>query len=60
LSIARFFLFYVPLAYLGSVFFGMTGFFAGAVAGNLFMALISWRTLNQTVSGGFESKETMA
>ncbi|MDB3993075.1 MATE family efflux transporter [Gammaproteobacteria bacterium] len=60
LSIARFFLFYVPLAYLGSVFFGMIGFFTGAVAGNLLMALISWRTLNQTVSGGFEPKETMA
>jgi hypothetical protein len=38
----------------------MIGFFAGAVAGNLLMALISWRTLNQTLSEGLESKEITA
>ena len=60
LSITRFFLFYVPLAYLGSVYFGLFGFFAGAVSGNLLMAMISWRTLNQAVSRELELKEKTA
>ena len=60
LSITRFFLFYVPLAYLGSVYFGLFGFFAGAVSGNLLMAMISWRTLNQAVFRELELKEKTA
>ncbi len=51
LSIARFFVFYVPLAYVGSVYFGLYGFFAGAVSGNLLMAAISWRTFKRALSG---------
>ena len=51
LSIARFFVFYVPLAYVGSVYFGLYGFFAGAVCGNLLMAMISWRTFKHALSG---------
>lgn len=47
LSIARFFVFYVPLAWVGSMYYGLNGFFAGAVCGNLAMALISWRTFNK-------------
>lgn len=47
LSIARFFVFYVPLAWIGSMYYGLYGFFAGAVCGNLAMALISWRTFNK-------------
>lgn len=43
LSVARFFVFYVPLAWLGSQYYGLFGFFAGAVSGNLLMAIISWR-----------------
>lgn len=43
LSVTRFFVFYVPLAYVGSKLFGLAGFFAGAVCGNLLMAAISWR-----------------
>lgn len=46
LSVARFFIFYVPLAWIGSRYFGLYGFFAGAVAGNLLMAAISWRCFN--------------
>lgn len=42
LSVMRFFLFYVPLAWLGSRLYGLTGFFAGAVIGNAMMAAISW------------------
>ena len=49
LSMARFFLFYVPLAWLGSEYFGLAGFFAGAVAGNFLMAVISWRKFNSTL-----------
>ena len=51
LSIARFFVFYLPLAYVGSVYFGVYGFFAGAVCGNLLMAMISWRTFKRAISG---------
>jgi len=51
LSIARFFVFYLPLAYVGSVYFGLYGFFAGAVCGNLLMAMISWRTFKHALSG---------
>jgi putative MATE family efflux protein len=50
LSIARFFVFYVPLAWLGSQIFGLAGFFAGAVAGNLCMAAISWRRFKQALA----------
>jgi putative MATE family efflux protein len=42
LSLARFFLFYVPLAWLGSTLFGLPGFFLGAVTGNVVMATLSW------------------
>jgi len=51
LSIARFFVFYIPLAYIGSLYFGLWGFFAGAVTGNLLMAIISWRTFNRALNG---------
>lgn len=50
LSLARFFVFYVPLAYLGSLNYGLTGFFAGAVAGNFLMAIISWRTFHKALT----------
>src|SRR5690554_526358 len=42
LSIARFFVFYVPLAWLGSVLYGLPGFFVGALLGNIATALVSW------------------
>lgn len=51
LSVARFFVFYIPLAYLGSLYFGLWGFFGGAVCGNLLMAIISWRTFNRALTG---------
>lgn len=51
LSIARFFVFYIPLAWIGSQFWGLTGIFVGAFLGNLLMAILSWiafrRVLNQ-------------
>ena len=59
LSIARFFIFYVPLAYVGSVVFGLPGFFAGAVVGNLAMAAISWRTFHKALLGEHSLQEVM-
>jgi len=60
LSVARFFVFYVPLAYVGSIYFGLFGFFAGAVCGNFMMAMISWRTFNRAISGEHQLKEKTA
>ncbi|MDD9889032.1 MAG: MATE family efflux transporter [Gammaproteobacteria bacterium] len=60
LSMARFFVFYVPLAYVGSIYFGLFGFFAGAVCGNFLMAMISWRTFNHALSGEQQLTEKTA
>ena len=43
LSVIRLFVCYLPLAYLGSLFYGLAGLFAGALLGNVFMAMISYR-----------------
>jgi putative MATE family efflux protein len=43
LSVVRLFICYLPLAYLGSLLFGLTGLFAGALLGNILMAMISYR-----------------
>ena len=50
LSSARFFVFYVPLAFVGSQWFGLAGFFGGAFCGNLLMAAISLRSFNKAIS----------
>jgi len=50
LSIARFFVFYVPLAWLGSSLFGLPGFFGGAFAGNVLMAALSWLTFRRVMA----------
>lgn len=60
LSIARFFVFYVPLAWFGSVYFGLWGFFGGAVVGNLLMGLISLATFNRAVSAELRLQEKTA
>ena len=60
LSIARFFVFYVPLAWLGSEYFGLWGFFGGAVVGNLLMGLISLATFNRAVSAELHLQEKAA
>jgi len=57
LSVARFFIFYVPLAYLGSIYFGLPGFFGGALTGNFLMAAISWRAFNKAINGEHELVE---
>lgn len=43
LSIIRLFVFYVPFAYLGSVYFGLIGLFIGALIGNVFTAFIAYK-----------------
>ena len=50
LSSARFFVFYVPLAFMGSQWFGLAGFFGGAFCGNLLMAAISLRSFKKAMS----------
>lgn len=60
LSCARFFIFYVPLAFAGSQMFGLVGFFGGAVIGNLLMAAISWKTFNGALSGEHRLQEKTA
>ena len=50
LSSARFFVFYVPLAFVGSQWFGLAGFFGGALCGNLVMATVSLRSFNKAIS----------
>jgi putative MATE family efflux protein len=47
LSVIRLFVCYVPLAFLGSYFFGIHGFFIGALIGNLVMAAISYRLFSK-------------
>jgi putative MATE family efflux protein len=47
LSIIRLFVCYVPLAYLGNVFYGIEGFFIGGLCGNLIMAMISYRLFDK-------------
>ncbi|TYK66947.1 MATE family efflux transporter [Colwellia echini] len=42
LSIIRLFICYVPLAYIGSLYFGLIGLLVGAVLGNMMMAMISY------------------
>lgn len=42
LSVIRLFVFYVPFAFIGSHFFGLTGLFIGALIGNVFTAVIAY------------------
>ena len=42
LSIVRLFICYVPLAYIGSIFYDLEGLFVGALLGNVVMAIISY------------------
>ena len=42
LSIVRLFVCYVPLAFAGSLLYGLTGFFVGALIGNVVMSAMSY------------------
>ncbi|OFE11596.1 MATE family efflux transporter [Pseudohongiella acticola] len=50
LSITRFFVLYVPLAWVGSMLFDLPGFFAGAFIANVLMALLSWLTFRRVMN----------
>lgn len=61
LSIIRLFICYVPLASIGSYFFGLIGFFSGALIGNVVMAVISYRLFSQQFTHGeFKVKEQLS
>ncbi|GAA6173655.1 MATE family efflux transporter [Colwellia sp. KU-HH00111] len=61
LSIVRLFVCYVPLAYLGSYFYGLHGFFVGALIGNVVMAAISYRLFTkQFVDDSLMVKEQLS
>lgn len=50
LSVARFFVFYVPLAWAGSELFGLWGFYSGALLGNVLMAVLSWKSFQRAIA----------
>lgn len=50
LSIIRFFVFYVPLAWLGSRLFGLPGFFLGGLAGVALMAIVARLTFQRVMA----------
>ncbi|GHF92294.1 MATE family efflux transporter [Thalassotalea marina] len=47
LSVIRLFVCYVPISYLGSLLYGIEGFFLGGLLGNVLMSLISYRAFTK-------------
>jgi len=60
LSIIRLFVCYVPLAYLGSVYYGLEGFFAGALLGNIVMAALSYRLFTKQFDAKINESEVLS
>lgn len=50
LSIVRLFVFYTPMAYVGSMIYGLTGAYWGCVTANVIVAVIAYRETNQSLS----------
>ncbi|TMN35431.1 MATE family efflux transporter [Pseudoalteromonas sp. S2755] len=50
LSVIRLFIFYVPIAYIGSQLAGLPGLFAGAALGNLFTAAIAYNWFKKVIN----------
>ncbi|PAY02991.1 MATE family efflux transporter [Pseudoalteromonas sp. HM-SA03] len=50
LSVIRLFIFYVPIAYVGSQLAGLPGLFAGAALGNLFTAAIAYNWFKKVIN----------
>ncbi|QUI70052.1 MATE family efflux transporter [Pseudoalteromonas sp. M8] len=50
LSVIRLFIFYVPIAYIGSQLAGLPGLFAGAALGNLFTAAIAFNWFKKVIN----------
>jgi putative MATE family efflux protein len=59
LSIVRLFVCYVPAAYIGSLYFGLQGFFGGALLGNVVMACISYRLFSKQFSNNINDKKAI-
>lgn len=49
MSVIRLFVFYIPFAYIGSLYWGIHGLFVGALIGNVFTAFISYCWFCQTL-----------
>jgi len=60
LSFARFFVFYVPLAWIGAQTLGLPGFFLGALAGNLLMTMLSLRAFRRALDAEISRAEREA
>lgn len=52
LAIARMFVLYVPLAYLGSMLFGVPGIFGAAAVANIATGIAAWLWLNRVLASG--------
>ncbi|MDP4489733.1 MULTISPECIES: MATE family efflux transporter [Pseudoalteromonas] len=50
LSVIRLFIFYVPIAYIGSQLAGLPGLFTGAALGNLFTAAIAYNWFKKVIN----------
>jgi putative MATE family efflux protein len=58
LSVIRLFVCYLPLAYLGSLLYGLPGLFAGALLGNVVMSMLSYRLFTkQCTQAEYKSPE---
>ena len=57
LSVVRLFVCYIPLAYLGSYLYGLTGLFVGALIGIVLMAGISYRLFTKQFSDEYCSPQ---
>lgn len=60
LSVIRLFVFYVPVAYVASLFFGLKGLFWGVVAANLMMASLSFMYFKRVLSAQRQDADEQA
>lgn len=51
LIIIRLVALYLPLAYIGSLYWGVTGLFSGAAAGNIIAGIIAYRVIRKVCDG---------
>ena len=60
LSVIRLFVCYVPLAYIGSLIYGLEGFFVGALLGNLVMACLSYYYFDKKFKASLSGNEVVS
>lgn len=56
LSIIRLFVFFVPISYVASLFFGLNGLFAGTVVANFMMASVSYLWFKRALENAVEEE----